>query len=57
MWRRLYAETPETAVPIGHITNGIHVPTWITPGMTRLNERYIGEDWYDRRSTLIFGRP
>ncbi len=54
MWRRLYADTPEAAVPIGHITNGIHVPTWISPGMTRLNERYIGEDWYDRRSELNF---
>ncbi len=49
MWRRLYGQAPETAVPIGYITNGIHVPTWIPPEMYHLYEKYLGPDWYERR--------
>ncbi|APV44449.1 starch phosphorylase [Dehalogenimonas formicexedens] len=54
MWRRLYGSTPESAVPIGHITNGIHVPTWETPPLTKAFEKYIGNDWYDRRHEIGF---
>jgi len=31
MWRSLWPDLPEDKVPIDHITNGIHVPTWIEP--------------------------
>ncbi len=31
MWTGLYPGKPEDAVPIGHITNGVHVPTWLAP--------------------------
>jgi starch phosphorylase len=29
MWTGLYPGRPEEAVPIGHITNGVHVPSWL----------------------------
>ena len=29
MWHHLYPDRPEEEVPIGHITNGVHVRTWI----------------------------
>jgi len=45
MWKSLWPDVPEKDVPIGHITNGIHVPTWIDPRMERLLDRYLGEDW------------
>ena len=54
MWRKLYGDMPESAIPIGHITNGIHVPTWETPGMSRIFEKYIGSDWYSHRQELSF---
>jgi len=31
MWQALWPELPEAQVPIDHITNGVHVPTWIDP--------------------------
>jgi starch phosphorylase len=36
MWTGLYPGKPEDTVPIGHITNGVHVPTWLAPQMFRL---------------------
>lgn len=54
MWQQLYPQTPESAVPIKHITNGIHVPTWLTPGMSRMLEKSLGPDWYLRRHDITF---
>ncbi|MGH7872806.1 MAG: alpha-glucan family phosphorylase, partial [Candidatus Binatia bacterium] len=47
MWTGLYPGKPEDAVPIGHITNGVHVPTWLAPQMFRLYDRHLGARWYD----------
>ena len=33
MWTGLWGDRPEEDVPIGHITNGIHVPSWLAPQM------------------------
>src|SRR5579863_9409087 len=45
MWRGLYPDGPEDAVPIGHVTNGVHVPSWLAPQMRRLYERHLGVGW------------
>ena len=45
MWKGLYPGRSEEAVPIGHITNGVHVPSWLAPQMCRLYDRYLGIDW------------
>jgi glycogen phosphorylase len=34
-------------VPIGHITNGVHVPSWVAPPRRRLLDRYLGDDWLE----------
>lgn len=44
MWNRLWPELKEDEVPISHITNGIHVPTWVAREMVRLYEKYLGRD-------------
>ena len=31
MWQPLWPDLPVEQVPIDHITNGVHVPTWIEP--------------------------
>ncbi len=46
MWRGLYPEKPEDAVPIGHVTNGVHVPSWLAPQMRRLYDRHLGVGWH-----------
>ncbi len=45
MWQPLYVNTAEENVPIGHITNGIHVQSWVAPQMHLLFDRNLGTDW------------
>jgi starch phosphorylase len=45
MWWGLYPGKPQDAVPIGHITNGVHVPSWLAPQMGRLYDRHLGVGW------------
>ena len=47
MWTGLYPGKPEDEVPIGHITNGVHVPTWLAPQMFRLYDRHLGTGWHE----------
>ena len=44
MWHGLWPEVKEDEVPILHITNGIHVPTWVAPEISRLYEKHLGQD-------------
>jgi starch phosphorylase len=50
MWTGLYPGKPEDEVPIGHITNGVHVPTWLAPQMYRLYDRHFGTGWQEHSS-------
>jgi starch phosphorylase len=45
MWKSLYPGKTEDGVPIGHITNGVHVPSWLAPQMCRLYDRHLGVGW------------
>jgi starch phosphorylase len=47
MWTSLYPGRSEEAVPIRHITNGVHVPTWLAPQMFRLYDRHLGTGWHE----------
>ncbi len=47
MWTRLYPGKTEDSVPIGHITNGVHAPTWLAPQMFRLYDRHLGTGWHE----------
>ena len=48
MWQCLWPDRPEAEVPIGHITNGVHLPSWVAPAMDRLFQRQISRDWHQR---------
>ncbi|MBV8228413.1 MAG: alpha-glucan family phosphorylase, partial [Planctomycetaceae bacterium] len=48
MWHPLYPNRPEEEVPIGHITNGVHLLTWVAPQMHLLFDRHLGVDWPKR---------
>jgi len=50
MWTGLFPGKPEDAVPIGHITNSVHAPTWLAPQMFRLYDRHLGTGWHLRSS-------
>jgi starch phosphorylase len=46
MWQELFPAHSEEKVPITHVTNGIHVPTWISPLMRRLLDDYLKAGWH-----------
>ncbi len=48
MWHPLWPQRPESEVPIGHITNGVHVLSWLAPPMYQLFETRLGQDWPTR---------
>ena len=50
MWTGLFPGKSEEAVPIGHITNGVHVPSWLSPQMYRLYDRHLGTGWHSHGS-------
>ena len=50
MWASLYPNRSEESVPIGHITNGVHVPSWLAPQMFRLYDRHLGSGWHEHSS-------
>lgn len=45
MWTSLYPGRPVEDVPIGHITNGVHVLSWLAPQMQQLYDRHLGPSW------------
>lgn len=48
MWKSLFGAAREESVPIGHITNGIHVSTWLAPSMRFVYDRHLGAAWQER---------
>ncbi|MBI4329670.1 MAG: alpha-glucan family phosphorylase [Chloroflexi bacterium] len=42
MWHSLWPGVKEEKVPISHVTNGVHVPTWIAPELYQLCEKHLG---------------
>ncbi|MEO8634537.1 MAG: alpha-glucan family phosphorylase [Gemmatimonadales bacterium] len=49
LWQPLWPQLRAEQVPIGHITNGVHLPTWMSSRMIRVLDRHLGEGWMDRR--------
>jgi starch phosphorylase len=48
MWAALWPDRSLAEVPIGHVTNGVHVPTWLGDPMRGLLDRHLGDGWLDR---------
>ena len=48
MWKNLWSWKVEEDVPIGHITNGVHVPSWLAWQMQQLYDRIFPDKWFSR---------
>lgn len=48
MWQSLWPERDATAVPITHVTNGVHLPTWMSHHIKALLDESVGGDWERR---------
>ncbi len=45
MWNALWPDREEDDVPITHVTNGVHVPSWVGEPMRKLLDRRLAEGW------------
>src|ERR1043165_5595422 len=45
LWQKLFPGRKVEEVPISHITNGVHPPTWISPMLRYWFEKHIGQEW------------
>jgi starch phosphorylase len=54
MWKELYNVENTKKVPIGYITNGIHVPTWAAQTTQAFWSRNGGEDWSSKLLDAAF---
>jgi starch phosphorylase len=45
IWHPLWPRHTEDAVPIGTITNGVHLATWMANPVMALLDRQLGADW------------
>lgn len=45
MWNHIWEGVPESEVPIGHVTNGVHFRCWVSFEMNQLYDRYLGPKW------------
>jgi starch phosphorylase len=46
LWLKMFPNgTKVDSVPITSVTNGVHMPTWVSPPLRSLFERYVGKDW------------
>ena len=48
MWKDLWPDHAVDDVPIGHVTNGVHIPTWIGAPMRDLLDKHLGAEWWRR---------
>jgi starch phosphorylase len=47
MWRPIWPDLQADQVPVRFITNGVHVPTWLSGLLIQLFNRYLGAGWLD----------
>jgi starch phosphorylase len=47
MWSDLWPERSASEIPIGHVTNGIHVSSFLASEMRALYDRHLGSGWSD----------
>lgn len=53
MWREVWRGVPPAEVPIGYVTNGVHVPSYAGPDMKQLLDRHLGEGWMEQPPTSL----
>ena len=48
MWAPMWPGVAESDRPVGSVTNGVHVPTWLAADVADLFTKYLGRGWQDR---------
>jgi len=45
MWQEIWPSLPEIDIPIQSVTNGVHIPSYISDDLASLYDRYLGRRW------------
>jgi len=48
MWSDMWEDVPFDEIPVEYVTNGIHIPSWVSHDMATLLDRYLGPGWVER---------
>ncbi len=48
VWKPLWPNVREDQIPVGHVTNGVHVSTWIAPALQEFFAQHMGWNWRSR---------
>jgi starch phosphorylase len=48
MWQPLWPDRPVEEIPIGHVTNGVHLPSWMPGPLHQLLCKYLDSNWTER---------
>ena len=51
MWQKVWHRLPREDVPIGHVTNGVHPPTWVAQPLAMVYDRYLGSGWREDKDS------
>lgn len=51
LWKDAWPTVPDEQVPIGSVTNGVHMPSWVAPQVATLLGRYVDPQWWDLAAT------
>ncbi len=54
MWHSLWPDKKVAEVPIGHVTNGVHVSSWVGEAIHRLHRRYLNPEWVEQQDDPTF---
>jgi starch phosphorylase len=47
LWNQIWPKTAESDLPIGYVTNGVHIPSWVSAPMAENYYRYLGPRWIE----------
>jgi starch phosphorylase len=47
LWKDAWPGVPEDRVPIGSVTNGVHMPTWVAGEIDDILRQYVDQRWWD----------
>ncbi len=57
MWSSLWPRVDEEDIPIGYVTNGVHIPSYLSKEMSDVFARYLGDGWNEEPdNTKIWSR-
>ncbi len=54
MWHPIWPATSIEQLPVKSVTNGVHVPTWMSSEIAALLEKHLGADWLDHHDDPAF---